>query len=1262
MGVMWTEEQKKVIEERGRNILVSAAAGSGKTAVLVERIIQKITDEKNPVDIDRLLVVTFTHAAAAEMKERIGAALDKRMLEEPDNLLLERQSSLLRSAQITTIHSFCLYVIRNHFNEIDLDPSFRIADEMELTLMRADTMEAVLETKYEEGAEDFLNFVECYAKGKTDESIETLISQLYTYSRSYPWPKSWLSQCLSMLDIKDEADFYKMPLIQSLMADIHHILKDLRERLLLALKLCRLPDGPLFYDEAIDDDLNFIDRLLACETIDAYRRTSEDFKWRALSRKKMPEASDEKKQLVKGLRDSVKASVEKLRKDYFYTDTAAMIEDIRRTVPPMRVLLSLVSEFSDEYQKRKAAKNVLDFGDLEHFALDILLKRDDEGCIFASAAAKALAERFEEVLCDEYQDSNLVQETLLRAVSKEDMGGHNRFMVGDVKQSIYKFRLARPELFMEKYKTYPTEGSPEALRIDLHKNFRSRDCVVDFVNLVFEHIMGEALGGIIYDEKAALHRGAKFVPYDGEGFVSDGTEVILVDTAKTDESGANGAAKDRLGEDENSDDSLSLLAGREMTAKEWEAKSVADRIHRLMDEGMCVLDKETGAYRPLMYKDIVILLRTMSGYSESFASVLEREHIPVHTEVSTGFFDTLEIRTLIAFLSIIDNPLQDIALAAVMKSCLFEFTDEALAMIRAVSKQTSFYDACKSFMNKENDALLETHFDMAACEAVRKKLKQFMDMLARFRQYVFYMPIHKLILKIYEETGCYYLMSAMPLGVKRRANLDMLVAKAVDYEKTSYKGLFNFVRYIRRLEKYEADMGEASVLGENEDAVRIMSIHKSKGLEYPVVFVSAMSKRFNQQDARSSLLIHSEFGLGPEAVDDRARIKCPTILKNALAGRIVSENLGEELRVLYVALTRAKEKLILTGVCEDTKKAFEKWEETAMASGSMLAYTDLISAASYFDWVMPVLLKEEYRQASSADVTIVQTNISSLMSQTVQKAVESRVLKAGLLGLSDEELTERASEIFDAHMSWEYPHKNAVHMHPKMTVSELKAMEEGYEEMTADDSFVRRIELYAAEDEKLLDEVQVLPAGQQTEDMQPDVKARIEAAAKRGTAVHKLMELADFEHIHSLDDVKAYIRRLCADGVTDAWAAENINPWLIFNFCRSPLGRRMAAAAGAGVLYREKQFMIGVDAGKIFHTDSKEMILVQGVIDACFEEDGKLIIVDYKTDCVKDEAVLIQRYEKQLEYYEMAASRLMGLPVSEKYIYAFSMDRAIRVM
>lgn len=1235
MGVTWTEEQKKVIDTRNCNILVSAAAGSGKTAVLVERIIQKITDKTNPIDIDRLLVVTFTHAAAAEMKERIGAALDKKLMEEPDNVLLEKQSSLLRSAQITTIHSFCLYVIRNHFNEINLDPSFRIADEMELTLMRADTLEQVLEAKYEEGSENFLNFVECYAKGKTDESIESMILQLYTYSRSYPWPKLWLEQCLHMLDIKCAEDLYQSPPIVSLMADIKHLLKDLEAQLIIGAKVCKKPDGPHFYEEAVLDDLAWVRRLLECETIQDYRAVLDKIERMPLSRKRMPDASEVHKQLVKSVRERAKAVLEKLRNDYFYADEEQLIEDIRRTFLPMRELLSVVNEFSEQYQKQKASKNVLDFGDLEHFALDILLKRDANGAIVPTDAASALSDRFDEVLCDEYQDSNLVQETILKAVSKEAFGGFNRFMVGDVKQSIYKFRLARPELFMEKYKTYSTNDGEKTRRIDLHKNFRSRDCVVDFTNFIFEHIMGEALGGIVYDKDAALYCGADFLPYEGEGFVSDNTEVILVDT---------------------SDGEGGLNVQSEMTAKSWEAKAVANRIHSLMREGMQVFDAKNGRYRPLEYRDIAILSRTMSGYAEEFANILESEGIPIHTEISAGFFDTLEIRTMSAFLSIIDNPRQDIALAAVLKSCLFEFTDEELAKIRSVSKQTSFYDACKNFMSEENDGILQTHFDdMAACRALRQKLAGFMDRLNRFRQCVSYMPIHKLILKIYEETGFYNTIRAMPLGMKRKANLDMLVARAVDYEKTSYKGLFNFMRYIRRLEKYEMDIGAVSTFSESGNEVNMMSIHKSKGLEYPVVFLAGMNKRFNQQDAHSSLLIHSELGLGPEAVDSQTRVKCPTMIKNAISNRMISENLGEELRILYVALTRAKEKLILTGTCENLDKAFEKWHQMAITSGPTAAYSDLITAASYLDWVMPVILKIDNQNSMAPRVVISRLTVDMLVSHAAAHFIDSHFAKEALARLPDTLLTDEYEQLFDSQISWTYPYEATIYMPAKMTVSELKRLGDASDALWTDDSFAQELLKSALEDEK-----DIAPVAE-TQAVKTADKERMAAAAQRGSAIHKLMELLDFGSIRQLADVEAYIEAMCEKGIIDEAIETSINPWQLFNFCRSPLGRRMAAAADGGKLYREQQFMLGVEAKSIFDVECDETILIQGVIDACFEEDGRLVVVDYKTDAVSDAHVLVKRYKKQLDDYGQAAVRLLGRPVKEKYIYSFSLNKEIIV-
>lgn len=1212
MGTTWTNEQQKVIDLRNRNILVSAAAGSGKTAVLVERIIQMITDDAHPVDIDGLLVVTFTKAAAAEMKERIGQALERRLEAEPENARLEKQAALLDSAQITTIHSFCLNVIRNHFNEIDLDPSFRVAEDTELMLLRADTMENLLEEMYAEGDEDFLQFIECYAKGKTDAGIEALIEQVYDYSRSYPWPDLWLDKCIQDLLPENEDSLIEAPLIVFLSDYIVHVIDDLISREKEALEICALPDGPALYADALQSDLAYLSRLKAVGRFDGYKAVFDTLKWESLSRKKMPDASEEQKAAVKLIRDGVKKTVSKLKEDFFYADMQTMLSDIRMSAKPMQVLISLVKAFSERYQKLKEEKNVLDFNDLEHFALNILIRREG-GTYVRTAAAEEYARQFEEVLCDEYQDSNLVQETLLKAVSREALSRPNIFMVGDVKQSIYKFRLARPELFMEKYNSY-SSGDSLYQRIDLHKNFRSRACVVDFVNLIFYHIMGRALGGIEYDDNAALYCGANFP--ETEAGISHETEIVLVDSA----------GEDR--EQSEPEDEKTL-----------EARAVAVKIRDMIAGNMQVFDRDLGGYRRLMYKDIVILLRTVSGWAQAFVSVLEEEGIPAYAEISAGFFDTPEVRTVLCYLAVIDNPFQDIELAASLKSCIGGFEDEALAIIRSVIDKGCLYDACKAFADPASDIFLEAHYNMAQCRAIRGRLQAFMTRLEGFKRRVSYMPVHQLLLAVFEETGYYNMMSAMPAGKKRQANLDLLMEKAVDYESTSYHGLFNFVRYIKRLKKYDADFGEAAALGEGEDVLRLMSIHKSKGLEYPVVFLCGMSKRFNQQDARSSILLHSDYGLGPEAVDPKRRIKCPTILKKAMAKKIVLENLSEELRVLYVALTRAKERLILTGCVNDAGSALESWKRKGRSAGAQLLLTDLIAAGNYFDWVMPVVLHEAYRSKSSADIKISRFGGDDFKAGEVKSVIDNQAAKYMLTCMDASQGDAAAKKLLDERLLWQYPYAAQLHLHTKLTVTELKRLHEA-------DADERDMELIAPDK----------PAPVYDE-------AAIEAAAKRGSAMHKMMELLDFTSVKSLDAVKQFIERLIETGVLEAEAAMSVNPFKIYNCIRSELGQRMRAAAGERKLLRERQFVMGMPASELFDTDDGEMILIQGIIDAYFEEAGEIVLVDYKSDYVpeKNERFLTDKYKVQLDYYEAAIERMLKKKVKERYIYSFYLDKAIQL-
>lgn len=1293
----WTEEQKRVIDLRNRNLLVSAAAGSGKTAVLVERIISMITDKKKPLDIDQLLVVTFTKAAAAEMKERIERALEQRKDENPEDDNLERQIALLSNAQITTIHSFCLHIIRNHFNEIDLDPSFRVADDIELSLLKADTISELLEDKYEEGSPAFLSFVESYARGKTDRSIEDLMMQLYNYSRSYPWPGEWLDGCMDCLNPESLEALESSELMVFLKNYIHNIIRDLLKQTNSALNICAQPDGPLFYQSALLSDSEWLEKVLLADNFKDMKDLFDLLSWEALSRKKMPFASDENKEAVKGIRKSVKDMVSELKKEFFFADTEHMLRDIRMTAEPMRVLVELVKEFSRRFQCLKEDKNVVDFSDLEHFALDILIKTDENGKRTKSNAAVEMRGQFAEILCDEYQDSNLVQETILNAVSREDEGNPNIFMVGDVKQSIYKFRLARPELFMEKYNKYSlTDGKYQ--RIDLHKNFRSRACVVDFVNLIFEHIMGEALGGIIYDESAALYQGADFpVPeWENNAFSPEAdrseTDRSEADHSEADHSEADHSESDYSEADDSEADCSEIdepgssnheivqgvisdetevilidLKSEEalteeddeeasVTNRELEARAVALRIQQMIDEHYQVFDRESGGYRTIKYKDIVILLRTMQGWSDVFAEVLTKAGIPAYSEISSGFFDTLEIRTAVCMLSIIDNPIQDIDLAAVLKSCIGGFTDEELAIVRSVLKKGTLYDACMNFLKPESNMILDRFFRKEQYVDIRMRLKAFFDMLETFRSQAAYMSIHQLILSVFEKTHYDELISAMPFGQRRHANLELFIEKAVDYERTSYKGLFNFVRYIKKLRTQNSDIGEASVLGEGEDTVRIVSIHKSKGLEYPVVFVSGLNKRFNKQDVKGSVLIHSDYGLGPEAVNEETRVMSPTILKKAMASKIILENLGEELRVLYVALTRAKERLILTGTVKNFEQSKKKWIQAANTREQVLSLKEMTTASGYLDWIMPVLYHQEYCRASHAKADIKVFPAIVYLTQQMTGIAANSIRRAALE--TDIRIYEESyeRERLDKRFCWVYPAAAAVDLPAKLTISEIKKMNR---EDIEDSAFLIDEEV-EADDVGYEDGTEA--------DRGDTIEQRMQAAARRGSAVHKILEWADFSEIKKPEDVRSLIKQYAQKGIIDPCVADEINPWKICRMVRSALGQRMAGAQKNGRLFREKQFIMAVDAGEVFGQmqlqEANEVILTQGIIDAYFEEDDGLVLIDYKTDAVYrgQENVLINRYRVQLEYYQKALERMLHRPVKEKYIYSFSLEKEIEIV
>ncbi len=1260
MGVSWTTEQQQVIDLRNRNILVSAAAGSGKTAVLVERIVKIITDKNHPVDIDHLLIVTFTNAAAAEMRERIGNAIEKALDEQPGDEHLLRQLTLIHNAQITTIDSFCLYVVRNHFHEIDLEPNFRIGDEGELKLLREDVLGRVLEQNYEEPSEAFSDFVEGYASGRTDAALNEMILQLYEFSRSYPWPEKWLDSFVGIYRIENREELDRAEWLAPLTQNIRFVLKDCEQLLKQALAVTQQDDGPYMYEKAVRSDLEKYESLSKLTSFSELSGALSDIKYDRLASSRGFEGDPDKLELVKSLREQAKDVVKKLCKQYFFCSPEMMIEQLERTEPMLEEVVRLTKQFAEEFAAAKRRKNLVDFHDVEHFALQILVDEETEK---AKKTAEEFRDTFEEIMIDEYQDSNEVQETLLRSISREERGENNIFMVGDVKQSIYRFRLARPELFMKKYDSYSLEESTTQ-RIDLHKNFRSRAEVLACTNDIFYKIMARSLGNVEYDAEAALYPGASYpvsADFTPEILLADSNDELLEDTELTDK-------------------------------KTLEAKIVAEEIKHLM-KTQPVTDKAAGTLRAAHYSDIVILLRSLSGWADSLVEVLNENGIPAHTVSSTGYFSTVEVQTVLSMLRLLDNPRQDIPMAAVLRSPMAGLTDEELAVLRLEDGSVPFHEAVLELaeglyeeggqieisnseedqkQGRNADEKTENHIEITA----HWKLLKFYKKYKQLRQLVPDTPIHELIEIILRETGYGHYVAAMPAGNRRTANLNMLLEKAAAYEKTSYKGLFHFVRYIDELQKYDVDFGEADMVGENEDVVRIMSIHKSKGLEFPIVIVSGMGKNFNKQDTRSKMVLHPELGIGLDYMDGKKRIKSPTIAKKAIAKQIDLENLGEELRVLYVALTRAKEKLILTGTLKDAAEKLEFYRQQAnlsKAADRPLSYLTREGASGYLDWILPAVLS----YGDKYPVRIVEA------AELVLNEVENQLEK-------NEDLTERIEEIEAAdtqlvgqlkqRFSQRYPYQVDVLWKNKYSVSELKhrAMRERFE----------------AEQEETVPaflEEPVTPTIplfiQREESVEQETPNR---GALRGTAVHRVMECYDFaseKSVHEQMEAMEKEEKITAD--MRALVKEQI----VADFVSSETGRRMALAQRGGALYREKPFVMGFTEEELenygfgvgSNTDSCENIyektdsdqekeeqkkvrheedltLIQGIIDVFWIEKDGIVLLDYKTDRVQQAKELIDRYETQLKLYADALERVFAarkLKVKEILIYSFSLEQLI---
>lgn len=1247
----WTKEQQEVIDSRDCNLLVAAAAGSGKTAVLVERIIQIITDKEKPVDIDSLLVVTFTNAAASEMRERIGDAIGKALEKNPEDTHLQNQLVLLNKASITTIHSFCLEVIKSNFHKIDLDPNFRIGDETECSILKLETIEEVFEEFYEKKESDFYKLVESYSEKRGDTNLQHMVLSIYSFVMSSPYPMKWLEDSVSEFNIDDNFDFSTSKWAKIILDTIKIQISGIVNNFDKALEMVDGIEELETFADKLKIEYKMIKNLLdSCDEgwQEAYKAAvSLEFENYAKGVKRIPKGAEEyikdAKDKAKKIRDDSKKSLEAIQNSTFNKNVFALNKEIEMLYPIVNSLSKIIKRFIELYSERKREKGIIDFNDIEHFALAILTKTDENGQVGASDIALEYRDKFYEIFIDEYQDSNFVQEVLLSTIAK--IQTPNRFMVGDVKQSIYRFRQAKPEIFLEKYATYGTEKGEKNRKIMLYKNFRSRKEVIDSCNYVFENIMSKNIGEIEYTKDEALNLGASFKESVEEKVIVGGpTEIHLMEKAQK-----NDNDPDQEEQPEEELDNIQL-----------EARMVGQIIKNLMspdEEGNVykVYDKKLDDYRVVDFKDIVILLRATSAWAPVFADELINMGIPTYADTGMGYFDTIEIKTVMSFLRIIDNPMQDIPLLSVLKSPILpstSFTPEDFIDIRLENSNTNLYECMRLICENEDEDKKE----------IREKCRRFLNNLKEYKEKSLYMSTDEFLWHLYMKSGYYAYVGALPSGSQRQANLKILFERAKQFEETSFKGIFNFINFIDKIKKSNSDMGSAKTLGENANVVRIMSIHKSKGLEFPIVFCSAMSKNFNTMDFKKDMLYHYELGFGPQLVDLDRRISYPSIAKEALKYKMNLENLSEEMRILYVALTRAKEKLILTGSVKDISGTLNKWSKNLDGDNPVSQY-DVLKAKNYLDWIMPSVLKhkdfKEVRKEYQLDVLSQSNHDSKWSFNTWEKddvIVEEKEEETNIESLL-KEMEERRndvdySETIIEKLNYIYPYKESVKVSASISVSEIKKMqsihEEDYSESMYEEKITLKRPLFIQESE---------------------AKNKI-SPQERGTIVHLVMEVLDLNKINTIDQIKEQIRDLIKREIITEKQSLVINPFKIYKFFKSDIGKRILSAK---FIKREQSIYSQIKMNDIYLNNEdvqnnraiyeEESLMLRGIIDLYFEEDDELIIVDYKTDYIDEDNKqdVIDRYRKQLDLYAESLTKLTGKKIKEKYLYLFNIDEEVKL-
>ncbi len=1363
----WTKEQYAAITEKNCNLLVAAAAGAGKTAVLVERIIQKITDEKNPIDIDSLLVVTFTNAAATEMRERIGAAISKAIEENKASKNIQRQLALLNKASITTIHSFCLEVIRNNFQSIDIDPKFRILDETEATLLKAETLNELFEEIYEdeeENNQDFFELLESYGSNRDDQKIQDMVLNIYSFVQSYPWPQKWLNEHVESYNLDACTDFADtkwgiilLKAIKMRLEGLQIIMEQACQKLQFALGLEKYL--PVFMDDAdnlrglinvidtktsegqiqIEQDGDFGSQI-ECITEDTGSMWNKIYNYlKNIEFGRLPSCGkDADKQIqeeAKKIRDELKTYVKNLQEEVFLLKSEEIIDDLKAMYPILKCLSKLVLDFSNKYAQKKNRRASVDFNDLEHFCLKILSEFDEEGNIRPTTVAKAYKDRYSEILVDEYQDSNLVQEIIINMISREDISTPNVFMVGDVKQSIYRFRQAKPELFLEKYNKYSSEENSLYRKILLFKNFRSRKEVIDGVNFIFKQIMSESIGELDYSKIEELNPGASYPLNIDENLVIGGeVELHLIETTRLNDSddeivdNEDNAAEIDSDTNPDEDEILDNL--------QQEARMVANRIVELLQpdkngKKFSVLDKKTNEYRDLQFKDIVILLRTTKNWTDVFSEEFSKCGIPAFADTGSGFFKTPEVQVVLSLLQIIDNPYQDIPLLSVLRSPIANFSTDDLTELRLAARKSSLFealnilatDASGSVNASEKLETTETYKipdtprtievkmykipDMpetlvaeapetyktsestrtlvAQASAVYEvyktsevqnndnsqidyshqnkscaKAKQFLARLEQWRNMSLYMRTHKLIWQLYNDTGYFSIVGAMHDGEKKQANLRVLFERSLQYENTSYKGLFNFISFIDKLKTNKGDLGSAKILGENDNVVRLMSIHKSKGLEFPVVFLCGCGKKFNFQDMYKGILLHQDLGFGPDYVDYKKRIKYHSAPKLAIAQKLKMETLSEEMRILYVGMTRAREKLILTGAINDLEKSANKWLAVSKNKTEKFPAYDMLKAQNYLDWICPSVMRhnnsDKLREAAGigtefSGLTINDESLWSLFLCNANDVINPSIVEQDNIVQTDtiEWLkSKRIGEIdcneeVKRRLEWKYKYNNFANIPSKISVTELKRFFNINNE--GEDSYINKST--GIKKPLFLQEKKGL------------------SSSEKGTIMHFVMQHLDFYNANIENQITSMVEK---ELITEK-QAKSINIKKIKGFISSPICQRMLLS---GKFYREVPFNIELPFEELYPIDDRsetteDNILLQGVVDCYFEEADKIVLIDYKTDFINQESsegsseLIKIKYGMQISYYARALELLTGLTVNEKYIYLFSTGELVEM-